>query len=452
MTESQSRSPCTTAAASQRIASVMEVPGRCALPWIVFGLGLVGTTGISATLVAVSDGAEWGFRPGRADELFLNVDALDFPWRRLAYWMVWGIPFVVSLAIAAILLAAGSRKEAPSLALSREERRTVFVAVSAFLLVWAWLTIRLGGLDPATWQSVVESWSSPLEDHYAFRYAAREHLLLPESAMLISGLPALYSLAAAAVLRSSVRVPGLLGLFGLFALYSVVALMTHQKLLIAMFLALNAVIAIALKGVRGILVALVLGVVAFVLILVTMSIAMPEWDPAMTVDHLIGRTGDAYPFAIEHGLRASERSIDVLYWTVGVAGGDVSVQLNRVIGDAMYPGSGTTVALAAPVWAFASDGFPGWLMSCVMVAIIQSVASFALVGARQSIVAAAIGCSLAVSTYWLTQLPIAGVLVWSHSVVVGVAACIAARAIARLAGRSYKQQGHRSAGESGSRA
>lgn len=432
MTRSAGHSPKTGARIVRVPAPARSIPRRCALPWLVFGLGLTVTTGVTATIVGLTDGSEWGFREGRADQLRLNTDSIDFPWRSLAYWVVWSSPAALSLGVAFFLLVTGSRPERLSPPMSAVDRRAVAFAAAGFAAGWAWILSRLGGLSLSGWQSVGDSWSSALEDHYAYRAVAMQSLSLPEAALLVTGLPALFCMPASAVLRSRVKPVGVLGLAAMFAMYSALALLAHQKLLIVMFLVLSAVVAVVFRGARGVLVVLALGAAGFALVNASMSYAMPKWEPVMTVDHLFGRTGDAYPFAVALGSDATGRPVGVLYWTIGVAGGDSQLHLNSVVGEIMYPGSGTMVALAAPVWAFASDGFGGWAIACTLVVAVMVAASIVLANARRSVLAASIGCSLVVSCYWLTQVPVAGILAWSYSALPAVVACTAAWVAARV--------------------
>lgn len=424
---------------------------RTCLPWLVFAGALFVTTGVSALTVGLSAGDRWGISEARADSLELDVTGIDAGLTGdFAYWLVWLVPFALTLGTGSALLLSnratwGVRSLSP--AARRGAARTFWVASGLFMAVWVWAAYRYGLLSGDGLSSIVESWSGDLQGHYASRISSFQSVDYLTQCIVYQGLPALWIYGFLACVhpsdRASFRRWAVVRCIVMTALYAALAMAAHQKALLANVALLGCFVCVAKFGPRslGLIVALLFAIA--LLVHVVMSSMIPDWTVIGTVDHITGRTGDAYPFAVLHGLHQVADGRGVPYWTVGFTMSGVELHMNRVVGDMMYPGVEAFVALAAPSWAFASDGFLGWLIAVALLLAVLAVCGqlwrWRLPWEDREV----LGVEGMFVAYYLTQIPFVGLVWWSYSFLIPLAVVLLVRQSARLAGAFATATPHR---------
>ncbi len=397
---------------------------RKCLPWLVFAAAIFTTTGIGALTVGLSGGQRWGIAEGRAESLGLDVISID---ARLtgstAYWLVWLLPFALSTAVGCWLWAANRASGgAPSVspAARREAAGSFIVASALFVAAWTWAAYRYGLLSAGGISSIVDSWSGDLQAHYGSRVSSFESVDFLTTCIAYQGLPALWTYGLLACVQrsdcASQRRWACARLLFMTVLYVILAFAAHQKSLVANLGLLAAFVGVARFGFRYLgWMVMLLAAVALV-IHFTMSSMIAGWTEISTVDHITGRTADAYPFAIWRGLHESANGAGVPFWTLGKWVPDMELHMNRTIGDLMYPGDQTFVALAAPTWAFASDGYLGWSIAVLLVlAVLGSCGQLwrLRIPWEDRDVLGIEGMFVA---FLLTQVPFVGLIWWSCSI------------------------------------
>jgi len=420
----------------------LQADWRSCLPWLVFASALFVTTGISAWTVGLSSGDRWGISEARAESLGLDVTGIDAGLTgSLTYWLVWLVPFALTLGVGSALLlskraAWGARSLSP--AVRRGAARTFGVASCLFMAAWAWAAYRYGLLSGDGLSSIVESWSGDLQGHYAARINSFQSVDFLTQCIVYQGLPALWIYGLLACVHPSDRASSRMGAMALCivmtALYAALVLAAHQKALLANLTLLGCFGCVAKFGPRSLGWIVVLLLAIALIVHVVMSSMIPGWTIIGTVDHITGRTGDAYPFAVLHGQHQVADGRGVPYWTVGVPVSGVEIYMNRVVGDVMFPGVEAFVALAAPSWAFASDGFVGWSIAVALLLAVLSVCGQLWRWRMPWEDREVLGVEGMFVAYYLTQVPFVGLVWWSYSFLMPLAVVLLVRQLATLAG------------------
>ena len=397
---------------------------RGSLPWLFFALGLASTTGVMASIVGLTGGEWWGISSQRVVELGLNSAAVNpgifSSW---TYWLVWVVPSIASCVVGMAIVLNSDRRAVPEPVSIHPNELRVQAAVAAVLCLVAlsWALHTLNALSAAGINVIFDSWGGDLKSHYLARAESFQSAGFYTHCLVQTGIPTL--LIYLFVAGTTVSLPSrhkaivLLGFATCASLYFVVVLAAHQKLLIVNLMTICGISVICNSRRINRKAIMVYAALIVMFIHTIMARMMPDWSLVKSIDHLIGRTGDAYPFAIMRGIESNGMSWSCLFWTIGVALPGSDPNLNVTIGETMYSGSETYVAIAAPVWAFASDGVVGWALSLVLTGVLlrffQVPRSLAM-GCIHRRVLVIMGT---LAAYYLTQVPIVGVLRWSYSVI-----------------------------------
>jgi hypothetical protein len=431
--------------------AVLRGDWRTCLPWLVFAGALLTTTGISALTVGLSDGQRWGIAEGRAESLELDVSGID---ARLTgsttYWMVWLVPFSLTLGIGCLLFAANrascsARGVPPSARCGAA--RTFLVASALFMVAWAWAASRYGLLSASGIASIVESWSADLHGHYASRVSSFESVDFLSQCMVYQALPALWIYGLLACVHpshcTSARGWASARFVIMTALYVLLALAAHQKALLANLGVLAAFVCVARFGPKSLGWIMALLVAVSLIVHLMMSSMVPGWTAISTIDHITGRTGDAYPFAVWRGLHQAADGRSVLHWTLGFWVPGVELHMNRTIGDIMFPGVEAFVALAAPTWAFASDGYTGWAIALLLLLVVLGCCGQLWRWRMPWEDREVLGVEGMFIAYFLTQVPFIGLIWWSYSFLAPAAVVLLVRQVTLLAAKFSTVVRHR---------
>ena len=396
---------------------------RTCLPWLVFAGALLTTTGVSAWTVGVSDGQRWGIAEGRAESLGLDVTCIDGRLTGSAvYWLVWLVPFTLTLSVGCLLFAANRASWGVGAVPPSARQRatgTFLVAFALFMVAWTWAACQYGLLSVGDIASISESWSGNLQEHYASRVRSFESVDFLSTVILYQGLPALWIYGLIACVHrshsASTRFWSGTRFVIMTVLYVLLALAAHQKSLLAHLGLLAAFVCAVRFGPKSLAWIMMLLLAVALMVHFMMSSMVPGWTVSSTIDHLTGRTGDSYPFAVWRGLYQAADGAGVPFWTIGKWVPGVELHMNRVIGDMMYPGDETFVALAAPTWAFASDGYTGWSIALLLLLAALGCCGHLWRWQMPWEDREVLGIEGMFAAYFLTQLPFVGLIWWSYS-------------------------------------
>ena len=407
---------------------------RRILPWLVFGGGFLLTTGIGATIIGLSDGRRWGIDELRQRNLQINMDALavlDF--RGTDYWLL--LALCVSIPALGIIFywlvgSPGQRATPPCVIGPALPVARLFFACGI-----AWILGRVFLGLPNALESIVGAWTGDIEYHYKVRYSIMAVLSPQEFGMAYTGLLILLTIPLRRALVTSRTWEAWIE-FGVWILaYEFLAIVLIQKLLVSQSLL---VIALSLCTAKNFVgqwkrLGLVCGLF-FLLIHLAMSSLVSSWSATSTVDHIIGRSADSYPYAIAIG---PQHSFGIGQYIVGsLLGGPhvlgTTAQYNIDLYKLMYPKNEGAVSLAAPVWSYCDVGIWGAVITMLIISGICSATSSLSRYVDASLWAWSVYILFLVQIYYLTQIPIIGIIFWSYSVVYGIAALGFVRVVATL--------------------
>jgi hypothetical protein len=415
---------------------------RRVLPWLVFGLGFLFTTAIGATVIGLSHGSRWGLDPGRAEALGLDVRELDDSvFGNPDYWSLLLVCSLVPLA-GAIVAAITTSRLRQSQAPLRLDSTTAWIARAVFAGGIFWLMFRVYTSVPDPLGTIRTAWTGTLEDHYQVRYQIMSLLGPHEFGLAYTGLLSLLALPLYQALISRKTRGSWFELVVWLVAYWVVAIILVQKLLISLSLLMSAFAFCSAKGLfAGRIRLLFLSLLFFGVIHVVMTTLLPSWTLVATIDHIIGRSADSYPYAIamapKHHFSGGQFLAGSIVGRTGALG--ESVNPNVDLYDAMYPNNEGAVALAAPVWSYYDVGMLGALLSLAIVLAICAVTSRLAFSAGTSPWAWTFFLLLLMQIYHLTQIPVLGILFWGYGISHGLIAIVIVGVLSALA-RARSQQ------------
>lgn len=394
------------------------------LPWIVFGLGFTLTTAIGALIIGLSNADRWGFDVMRHEIMGLKTGNLtDAVFRGADYWSILAIcsliPFIGVLYVyLSPVSPVANLEQKPSLGPQIRLARIVY-----FLCI-TWLLARVATQIPSFFQSILGAWvSGEISEHYRVRYLVASKLSAQEFGLAYSGLLTLLALPLykALYIKRGLRAWFEFSLW--LAAYWLLALVLVQKLLISYSLFL---IGVGLLLATGVFVKLkrftLLAGVFLGVIHSAMSAFIDNWTPLSTLDHVIGRSADAYPYAI---MIAGKHEFGIGQYLAGsVLGGPAflgeSISPNIEVYDLMYPGGDGAMAIAAPVWSYIDVGMLGAILTMLIVCGICWCVSKIAIKFLRNPFGWVIYVFLCLQIYHLTQVPIVGVLFWSYGAIYGL--------------------------------
>jgi len=398
---------------------------RRALPWLVFGLGFLITTGIGASIIGLSNGERWGLNPLRSEELGLDTKTLND--RIYGSPIYWALLFLCTLVpIAGAMLAwlthaspkAWTASRGVDLGLLRIARFIYFTGI-------AWLLLRVAVLVPEPLQTIQGAWTGTIETHYQVRYLVMSLLTRPEFGLAYTGLLTLLAIPLYHALIVFKTKRAWFEVMVWYAAYWVLAVALIQKLLISYSLLMFGLAILSSGAVGKYWKRLMLvGALFLVLIHTVMSSLVETWSWTSTIDHILGRSADSYPYAIDAG---QQHAFSPGQYLVGsILGGPAflgqPVNPNTDLYYTMYPDSDGAVTLAAPVWSYYDVGLSGALLTLGLVCGFCGLATWSARFAHPSAAGWSIYLLMLVQSYHLTQIPILGILFWSYGIFYGLGA------------------------------
>jgi hypothetical protein len=397
---------------------------RRVLPWLVFAVGFALTTGVGATIIGLSNGQKWGFDVSRQDMLGLNLDVLtDSVFANEDYWGVLGLG-VGGPLVGALFAWLFSPRLTFRVIEPRPLGRILPVARVVYGLIFLWLLARVATLVPDAHQTILGAWrGGDLEEHYRVRYLIMSVLHPKEFGLAYTGLLTLLALPLynAMITRRSTAAWIELSLW--LATYWFMALVLVQKLLISFSLLLVGLALCAASNVLAQWKRLLLILVLFLsLIHFVMAALIPSWTMISTIDHVIGRSADSYPYAM---LIAPKHEFGLGQYVVGsVLGGPAflgeTISPNTEIYDLMYPETEGAMAVAAPVWSYVDVGLPGTALTMLLVMSLCGFVTWLSRHATRSPWGWALYLLFSVQIYHLTQIPVLGTLFWGYGAIYGL--------------------------------
>ena len=394
---------------------------RIVIPWLVFFFGFTLTTSIGAVIIGQSEGARWGLDVMRHDIMGLNVESLtDAVFKNPDYWLILLICSLAPLAGAMLAFIFSPRSAVPPGA-PRPLGSKLLLARVVFGLGIIWLLARVAIAVPSALQTIIGAWSSGVfAEHYRVRYLVMSVLSPQEFGLAYSGLLALLTLPLyeALVVRRSARATLECAVW--LAAYWLLAVALVQKLLISYSLLLIG-LSLCLAGDILAQFKRQLTVLAAFLLLIhsVMAALLPDWSYVSTIDHIIGRSADSYPYAI---MISPKHDFGLGQYIVGsVLGGPAflgeAISPNIEIYDLMYPNSDGAMAVPAPVWSYVDVGLLGAVLTMLLVMALCWFVSRLASHVTRSPWSWAIYIVLCVQIYHLTQMPIIGILFWSYGAI-----------------------------------
>jgi hypothetical protein len=419
-------------ASSRSRTSSSPLRFRAALPWLVFGGGFLLTTGIGATIIGLSQGDRWGLDATRHHKLLIDTTVLlPSVYASHDYWLVLALCLLVPTAGVAWTLVNTPRPLAAQP--QRDDRRVMAVSRLVFLVITCWLLGRIAFEVSEPFTTIKGAWSGDLAEHYRVRGMVTGTLKSYELGFAYMGLLALLALPLRRALVTGRNRRAWIELLLWCLVYGLLALVLVQKLLISFALLLCA---FSLCTMRNVVVQwrrlILIGVAFFCVVHLAMSTLLPGWSAAATIDHLIGRSADSYPYAIAVG---PHHPFSVARYLLGSVLVDLpffasSAGYNHELYSVMYPATTGAVALAAPVWSYSDVGIPGTVLSLLVVGTLCAFASRLSRFIDNSLWAWAVFLLLLLELYILTQVPLAGILFWSYGMAYGFVALGLVRVLA----------------------
>jgi hypothetical protein len=410
------------------------------LPWVVFSGGLVLTTVIGAGIIGFSLGDRWGINADRHLQLLINLDPLSPRlFERADYWWVLAISAGVPLmgaVIAGLATPLRFRSQAPPVSARPGE---LIAARLVFFGGLLWLAARVINAIPGGFSAIQSAWGASLEEHYQFRYLVMGVLHQHELGLAYSGLPCLLGIPLHRALISRRDFWSWMELGVWYAAYGAVAAILVQKLLIslAIFITVLGIVAsgnLAKHMKRLILIAILL----FAIVHITMSSLIPGWDLTSSIDHMIGRTADSYPYVMS---LAPRHPFGIGQYLVGSVTGrpaflGQTATYNLDVYNLMYPETTGAVAIAAPVWSYCDVGWGGLFLTTAFVAAFCATATWLSKNLDRSLWVWCVFLLLTLQVYHLTQMPVLGVLFWSYAIIYGFSTLLLVAILAYLVGRN----------------
>lgn len=398
---------------------------RRVLPWLVFAVGFSLTTGIGATIIGLSDGQQWGFDVLRHEVLGLNVDALTYSvFANNDYW------YILAMAILGPLVGAFfawllSPRRTFRIIEPRPLGRILPVARLVYGLILVWLLARIALLVPDARHAILGAWQGgELEEHYRVRYLIMSVLHPKEFGLAYTGLLTLLAIPLYNALVARRTKAAWIELSLWLIAYWFMAFVLVQKLLISFSLLLIGLALCIANNVLAQWKRLLLVLVLFLgLIHFVMSALIPSWTMVSTIDHVIGRSADSYPYAI---LIAPKHEFGLGQYIAGsVLGGlaflGETISPNTEIYDLMYPETEGAMAVAAPVWSYVDVGLRGTTLTMLLVLGLCGFVTWLARYTTRSPWGWTLYLLFSVQIYHLTQIPVLGTLFWGYGAIYGLA-------------------------------
>lgn len=391
------------------------------LPWLIFFLGFLITSAIGATLVGLSRGDRWGLDESRHLNLMLNTRILDTGiFENPNYWYL----LILCLGISGLgaFLAGMSSRGRARLVMPRRPDRIGFImhlARISFLLGCAWIAVRvLTGLPNAPTE-IWSAWTGSFEKHYEVRYEIMEILGRYEQGLAYSGLLTLLAFPLHRALIQLRQWSSWIEVIVWFGLYAFIAILLVQKLFISYSLLVAGMAVLSAGSLQKYWGRLtLLGTAIFMVIHLSMGTFIENWSLTSTIDHLLGRSADAYPYVFSigpvHNFSLGQYLVGSILGGPGFLGQPASYNLS--VYDLMYPKGGGAMAMAAPVWSYCDVGLGGAALTMLLIALICAVTARISRAVDQSILIWSLYLLCLVQLYHLTQMPVVGILFWGYGI------------------------------------
>ena len=399
---------------------------RRMFPWLFFFVCFLLTTGIGAIIIGSSGGVRWGINENRLQAVGMDVSQINSDiYSGTAYWML----LAVCLGVPLIGVAANMcgvrlfRFRAAKLRTTIHDARILALARGLFFLGIAWILgrILLGLGDPIG--TIRGAWGDSLEIHYEVRVRLMNLLSEQEMGFVYSGLLTLFTIPLYYALMVRKNWRAWLEVSIWFLLYSGLGLFLVQKLLISFALMVVGICIVTAGDVlRHWKSLLMVGVAFFSLIYFAMRNKVADWSLTASLEQVIFRVADGYPYAMSLGQR--HPFTPTQYWVGSLVGrpgflGDPA-DYNIRIFDMMFPKEKGATALSAPVWSYCDVGWGGVAVTLGLIAALCGLAGMIGKYVEQSVWAWALYILILVQLYHLTQIPFIGVLMWSYGAPYGI--------------------------------
>lgn len=397
---------------------------RRVLPWAVFAVGFILTTLIGASIIGASHGERWGLNEQRHINLQLNLyPIVPALFDRDDYWWVLaisaGIPTIGAIVVA---ISTPRRFVSPSPPTSTSSADLIAGRI-VFFGGLLWIILRVSVAIPGGLATVESAWTGSFENHYQVRYTIMGILTPVELGFAYSGLLCLLGIPLHRALISHRNTWSWLELGVWYSAYGLAAGILVQKLLFS-FAVLIAGIGVVAAGhlLRHLKRLLLVGLILFSIVHLAMSQLLPEWSLVSTVDHILGRTADSYPYAISlapnHPFGLGQYLVGSVTGRPEALGQPATYNLDTY--DMMYPSSSGAMAIAAPVWSYCDVGWGGLWLTMIFIVCFCGLTSWLSRNIDRSIAVWSIFLLLVLQAYHLTQMPVLGILFWSYAVTYGL--------------------------------
>lgn len=407
---------------------------RRALPWLVFGLGFLFSTGIGAAITGLSGGNRWGFDVERQGKLGLNVLAVPQDvYASEDYWILLLLCSVAPLVAATVAFSLGITVK------QSNSRRSaahglLWPARLAFSICALWLIFRVTNSLPSPIETIKNAWTGDLVEHYRVRAMVMDSLSGVELGFGYIGMLSLLNIPIYYALFSTPSTKCWLEVLCWFLLYCLVAVILVQKLLVSFAILLIVLSLLASGYGRQYWKRIVfLGILFVAVIHWAMTLLLPEWSIEATADHILWRSADAYPFAMsieqKHPFSLGQFLVGSVLGRPAFLGDAVAPNID--VYNRMYPESVGAVALAAPVWSYCDVGIKGSLLSLGIIALFCWLCSSIAANSAKTPLRWGLFMSSLMAIYCLTQIPVVGVLFWSYGIVYGATMLMAVDSIAQ---------------------
>lgn len=397
---------------------------RRILPWMVFAVGFILTTLIGATIIGASRGERWGIDEQRHIKMQLNLDPI-FPslFDRGDYWWVLAISASIPL-IGAIVVAITTPRTFDSLKPPASTRSADLMAGRiVFFGILLWLGMRVLISLPGGLATIGLAWTGSFENHYQVRYVIMGILTPFELGFAYSGLLCLLGIPLHRALISHRGFRSWIELGIWYFAYGLLAGILVQKLLFS-FAVLIAGIGTVAAGhlLRHLKRLLLVCALLFVIVHIAMSQLLPDWSLISSIDHIIGRTADSYPYAMS---LAPRHSFDFGQYLVGSITGRPALlgqpaTYNLETYTMMYPANDGAMAIAAPVWSYCDVGWGGLWLTMIIIVCFCGLTSWLSRNLDRSVGIWSIFLLFVLQAYHLTQMPVLGILFWSYALTYGL--------------------------------
>lgn len=397
---------------------------RRMLPWLVFVAGFLLTTGIGATIIGKSDGERWGINERRHLDLQINLEPLS--WRVFednSYWWVLIITLLIPTCGAVFAALTTKRRAAYPNNPTKVRPVELYAARLVFSCIIIWLSVRVCIGIPGALETIKSAWIGSFENHYHVRYSIMSLLTPQELGLAYTGLLTLLAIPLHRALVSHKDFASWCELFLWYGAYAFIASLLVQKLLLSYAIFLSG-LAIATSGhvFRHLgKITLICGLL-FAVIHFAMSYFVQDWNITSSVDHILGRTADSYPYAITIGPKYSFSTGQYLVGSVtgrpSFLGEPASYNLETY--SLMYPDSQGAMAMAAPVWSYCDVGRIGVILTLLIICFICALGTWISRNVDRSVWTWSIFLMLCIQTYHLTQMPLLGVFFWSYAASYGI--------------------------------